>query len=46
MHGNVEYLLYDKIKALGYVQLLDLRYDDRKMVAERHSATVLQFYLT
>ena len=46
MHGNVEYLIYDKIKALGYFQLSDLRYDDRNMVAERYSATVLQIYLT
>ena len=45
MHTNVEYLSCDKVEALGYFQLLDLRYCDRNVVIERVSTTVLQLYL-
>ena len=34
-----------KLKSLGYFQLLAMRYDDRNVVAERISITVLQLYL-
>ena len=45
MHTNVEYLSCDKVEALRYFQLLDLRYCDRNVVIERVSTTVLQLYL-
>ena len=44
MHTNVECLNCDKVEALGYFQLLDMRSDDRD-VTERVSTTVLQLYL-
>ena len=43
MDTNVEYLSCGK--ALKYFQLLDLRYDDKNVVMERASATVVQLYL-
>ena len=46
VHTNVEYLSSDKVEALGYFQLLDMRYDDRNVVTKRVSTKVLQFYLT
>ena len=45
MHTNVENLSCSEVEALGYFQLLDMTYDDRNMVTERVSATVLQLYL-
>ena len=42
MHTNVEYLSCGKVKALGYFQLLDMKYDDRNVFTERFSTTVLQ----
>ena len=45
MHTNVEYLSCDKVEALRYFQLSDLRYCDRNVVIERVSTTVLQLYL-
>ena len=45
MHTNVEYLSCGEVEALGCFQLSDMRYDDRNMVTERVSTTVLQLYL-
>ena len=45
MHTNVEYLSCGEVEALGYFQLLGMRYDNRNMVTERVSTTVLQLYL-
>ena len=45
MHTNVEYLSCGKVEALGYFQLSDMGYDDRNVVTERVSTTVLQLYL-
>ena len=45
MHTNVEYLSCGEVEALGYFQLSDMRYDERNMVTERVSATLLQLYL-
>ena len=45
MHTNIKYLSCNKVEALGYFQLSDMRYDDRNMVNERVSKTVLQLYL-
>ena len=45
MHTNVKYLSCLKVEALRYFQLLDMRYNDRNMVTERVSITVLQLYL-
>ena len=36
------YLSCGEVEALGYFQLLDMRYDDRSVVTERVSTTVLQ----
>ena len=44
-HTNVEYLSCGKVEALGYFQLLDMRYDKKNAVTERVSTTVLQLYL-
>ena len=41
MHTNVEYLSCREVEALGYFQLSDMRYDDRNVVTERVSTTVL-----
>ena len=41
MHTNVEYLSCGEVEALGYFQLLDMRYDDRNVVIERVSTTVV-----
>ena len=41
MHTNVEYLSCGEVKALGYFQLLDMRYDDRNVVTGRVNTTVL-----
>ena len=43
-HTNVEYLV-EASEALKYFQLSNMRYDDRNVVTERVSATVLQLYL-
>ena len=45
IHTDVEYLSCGEVEALEYFQLLDARYDDRNVVTERVSTTVLQFYL-
>ena len=45
MHTNVEYLSWDKVEALEYFQLSDMRYNDKNVVIERVSTTVLQLYL-
>ena len=45
MHTNVEHLSCGEVEALGYFQLLDMRYDDNNVVTERVSTTVLQLYL-
>ena len=42
MHTNVEYLSRGKVKALGYFQLLGMKYDDRNVFTERFSTTVLK----
>ena len=42
---NVECLNYGKVEALGYFQLLDMRYDDRNAVTGRVSTIVAQLYL-
>ena len=46
MHTNIEYLSCGEAEALGYFQLSDMSYDDRNVVTERVSTTVLQLYLT
>ena len=38
---NVEYLSCDKVVALEYFQLLDMRYDDKNMATEYNSPAVL-----
>ena len=43
-HTNVEYLV-EAFEALRYFQLSNMKYDDRNVVTERVSATVLQLYL-
>ena len=45
MHTNIEYLSCGEVVALGYLQLSDMRYDDRNVVTERVSLAVLQLYL-
>ena len=45
MHTNAEYLSCSEVEALRYFQLSDMRYDDRNVVTERVSTTVLQIYL-
>ena len=45
MHTNVESLSCGKVEALGCFQLSDVRCDDRNVVTERVSTTVLQLYL-
>ena len=45
MQKNVQYLSCDKVEALGYFQLPDMRYHDRNMVTERVSTIALQLYL-
>ena len=45
MHTNVEYLSCGKVEALGYFQLVDMKYNDRNVVAKRVSKTVLKLYL-
>ena len=45
MHTNVGYLGCDEVEALRYFQLTDMRYDDRNVVTERVSTTILQLYL-
>ena len=45
MHTNVEYLSCGEVEAWGYFHLLDMRYDDRNVVSERVSTTVLKLYL-
>ena len=41
MSTNAEYLSYNKVEALGYFQLLDIRYNNRNVVTERASTKVL-----
>ena len=43
--GNVGYMSYGKVEALGYFWLSEMRYGDRNVVTERVSTTVLQLYL-
>ena len=45
MHTNVKYLSCVEVEASGHFQLSDMRYDDRNVVTERVSTTVLQLYL-
>ena len=45
MHTNVESLSCGEVESLGYFQLSNMRYDDRNVVTERLSTTVLQLYL-
>ena len=42
---SVRYLNCNKVQALGYFQLLGMRYNDRNMVTEKVSTAVLQLYL-
>ena len=42
--GN-EALMHSEVEALGYVQLSDMKYDDRNVVNQRVSTTALQLYL-
>ena len=42
MDTNVECLICDEVEALGYFQIMDMRYDDRNAVTERISTAVLQ----
>ena len=39
------YLSCGEVEALGYFQLSDMRYNDRNVLTERVSTTVLQPYL-
>ena len=41
MSTNAEYLSCNKVEALGYFQLLDIRYNNRNVVTERVSTKVL-----
>ena len=45
MPTNVGYFSWDEVGALGYFQLSNMRYDDRNVVTEGVSTTVLQLYL-
>ena len=45
MHTNVEYLSCGEVEAWGYFHLSDMRFDDRNVVTERVSTTVLKLYL-
>ena len=45
MHTNVEYLSCGEVEALGYFQLLEMRYNDRNVVTAKVSTTVVQLYL-
>ena len=45
MDTNVECMSFGEFEALGYFQLLDMRYDDRNAVTERDGETAMQFYL-
>ena len=45
MYTNVEYLSCGEVEALRYFKLSGMRYDDRDVVTERVSTTVLQLYL-
>ena len=46
MPTSVRYLSCGEVEALGYFQLsLNMRCDDRNLVTERVSTTVLQLYL-
>ena len=45
MPTNVGYFSCDEVGALGYFQLSNMRYDDRNVVTEGVSTTVLQLYL-
>ena len=38
---NVEYLSCDKVVALEYFQILDMRYDERNMATECNSPAIL-----
>ena len=40
MHTNFVYLEWDKVEALGYFQLSDMRFDDKNLVTERVSTTI------
>ena len=41
IHTNVEYLSCGEVETLWYFQLSDMRYDDRNMITEWVSTTVL-----
>ena len=45
MDTNVECMSFGEFEALGYFQLLDMRYNDRNAVTERVGETAMQFYL-
>ena len=45
MDTNIEYLSCSKVGALGYFQLSDMRYNNRNVVTEKVSTTVLELYL-
>ena len=45
MEANDECSSCSKVEALGYFQLLDMRYNDRDAATRRVSTTVLQLYL-
>ena len=42
MYTNVEYLSCSQVEALGYLELSDMRYDDRNVVTERVGRIVLK----
>ena len=44
MHTDVKNLSSGDVEALGDFQLSDMRYDDKNVVTERVSTTVLQLY--
>ena len=45
MHTNIEYLSCRDVEVLDNLQLSDMRYDNRNMVTESVSRTVLQLNL-
>ena len=45
MDANVECLSCGEVEALEYFQVSDMRYDDKNVVTEKISVTVLQLYL-
>ena len=45
MYNKAEYLSCGEVEALKFFQIPDMRYNDRNLVTEKASKTVLQFYL-